>query len=171
MLRGEDDVADLLVLPARRAAVVQFLHGNGLPVHVLVALRLRFALAMRHQFGQIRRRILGLRLGSKAESKANARMRPMAKSLGSFRAALLIGWVALAAAGVLFARFKDIPGWAAGPVLAAFLVEYPFYLVPAFPDIRKRLSGMALPLFLLASLLLPYLVCYRALPASFSGST
>ena len=89
-------------------------------------------------------------------------MRPMTKSLGSFRAALLIGWVALAAAGVLFARFKDIPGWAAGPVLAAFLVEYPFYLVPAFPELRKRLSGMALPPFLLASLLLPYLVCYVA---------
>ena len=89
-------------------------------------------------------------------------MRPMAKSLGSFRAALLIGWAALGAAGVLYARFKDIPGWAAGPVLAAFLVEYPFYLVPAFPELRKRLSGMALPLFLLASLLLPYLTCYVA---------
>jgi uncharacterized protein len=86
----------------------------------------------------------------------------MAKSLGSFRAALLIGWVALAAAGVLFARFRDIPGWAAGPVLAAFLVEYPFYLVPAFPELRKRLSGMTLPPFLLASLLLPYLACYVA---------
>jgi membrane protease YdiL (CAAX protease family) len=85
-----------------------------------------------------------------------------AKSLGSFRAALLIGWMALAAAGVLFARFRDIPGWAAGPVLAAFLVEYPFYLVPAFPELRKRLSGMVLPLYLLASLLLPYLVCYVA---------
>jgi len=89
-------------------------------------------------------------------------MRPMAKSLSSFWAALLIGWVALAAAGVLYARFKDIPGWAAGPVLAAFLVEYPFYLVPAFPELRKRLSGIALPLFLLASLLLPYLTCYVA---------
>ena len=30
----------------------------------------------------------------------------------------------------------------------------------AFPELRKRLSGMALPLFLLASLLLPYLTCY-----------
>jgi membrane protease YdiL (CAAX protease family) len=84
------------------------------------------------------------------------------KSLGSFRAVLLIGWVALGAAGVLFARFRDIPGWAAGPVLAAFLVEYPFYLVPGFPELRKRFSATALPLFLLASLLLPYLACYVA---------
>jgi len=87
----------------------------------------------------------------------------MAKSLSSFRAALLIGWVVLGAAGILFARFRDIPGWTAGPVLAAFLVEYPFYLVPAFSELRKRLSGVTLPLFLLASLLLPYLTCYIAL--------
>jgi len=45
-------------------------------------------------------------------------------------------------------------------VLAAFLVEYPFYLVPAFPDLRERLSGVILPLYLAASVLLPYLVCY-----------
>jgi len=87
-------------------------------------------------------------------------MRPMAKSLSSFRATLLIGWVLLAAAGVLFARYRDIPGWAAGPVLAAFLIEYPFYLVPAFPELRKRVSANVLPLYLLASLALPYVVCY-----------
>jgi CAAX protease family protein len=45
-------------------------------------------------------------------------------------------------------------------VLAAFLVEYPFYLVPAFLELRKRLAGVVLPAYLLASLLLPYLVCY-----------
>ena len=89
-------------------------------------------------------------------------MRPMAKSPSGFRAALLIGWIALGAAGVLYARLKDIPSWAAVPVLAAFLVEYPFYLVPAFPELRKRLAGTVLPLFLLVSLLLPYLCCYVA---------
>ena len=47
-------------------------------------------------------------------------------------------------------------------MLAAFLVEYPFYLVPAFPELRKRLAGTVLPLFLLVSLLLPYLICYGA---------
>lgn len=48
-------------------------------------------------------------------------------------------------------------------VLAAFLVEYPFYLVPGFSKLRKRLSGVALPLFLLVSILLPYLTGYVAL--------
>jgi membrane protease YdiL (CAAX protease family) len=86
----------------------------------------------------------------------------MAKSPSGFRAALLIGWMALGTAGVLYARLKNIPSWAAVPVLAAFLVEYPFYLVPAFPELRKRLAGTVLPLFLLVSLLLPYLICYGA---------
>jgi membrane protease YdiL (CAAX protease family) len=83
----------------------------------------------------------------------------MAKTLGSFRAAVLIGWIALGAVGAVYARLKGIPGWAAVPVLAAFLVEYPFYLVPAFPASRERLAGARLPGFLLASTVLPYLVC------------
>ena len=83
----------------------------------------------------------------------------MAKSLGGFRAALLVGWVALGAAGVLYARFKGIPGWAALPALAAFLIAYPFYLVPAFPALRERLSGRWLFGYLAGCAMLPYLVC------------
>lgn len=83
----------------------------------------------------------------------------MAKSLAGFRAALLIGWTALSVAGVLYARLKGIPNWAALPALAAFLVEYPFYLVPAFPGLRERLAGGRMPGFLVASAALPYLVC------------
>ena len=79
------------------------------------------------------------------------------KSLGGFRAALLIGWMALGPAGVLFARYKGIPNWAALPIIAAFLVAYPFYLVAGFPSLRERLAGR-LPLFLVASAVLPYLV-------------
>jgi membrane protease YdiL (CAAX protease family) len=86
-------------------------------------------------------------------------MKPMAKTLGSFQAAVPIGWMALGVAGVLYARLNGIPSWAAVPVLAAFLVEYPFYLVPAFPTLRERLAGARLPGFLLASTVLPYLVC------------
>jgi membrane protease YdiL (CAAX protease family) len=94
----------------------------------------------------------------------------MAKSLGGFRAALLIGWTALSVAGVLYARLKGIPGWAALPALAAFLVEYPFYLVPAFSGLRERLAGTPLPGFLVASALLPYLVCCcGAVEFQFSG--
>src|SRR5215470_11979823 len=87
-------------------------------------------------------------------------MRPMTQSPGRFRAALLIGWILLGAAGFGYARVKDIPTWAALPVLAAFLVEYPFYLLLGFPELRQRLNGKMLPLFLIVSVLLPYLVCY-----------
>src|SRR5208282_5439776 len=86
----------------------------------------------------------------------NAKMRPMSQPPGAhalmraasplmgtpdartFRAALLAGWTALSAAGLLYARSKGIPAWVAVPVLAAFLIEYPFYLVPAFPEVRQR---------------------------------
>jgi uncharacterized protein len=44
-------------------------------------------------------------------------------------------------------------------VVAAFLIEYPFYLVPAFPSVRERVSGMGVPGFALAVAVLPYLVC------------
>ncbi len=83
----------------------------------------------------------------------------MAKAPGGFRAALLIGWVALGAAGVLYARWKGIPNWAAFPVLAAFLVVYPFYLLPAFASARDRLAGRSLVGYLLAAALLPYFAC------------
>ena len=86
-------------------------------------------------------------------------MRPMVKSLGSFRAALLIGWGVLGLAGTLYARSRGIPGWAALPVIAAFLIEYPFYLVPGFPQIRARFSGTGVPAFALAAAILPYLAC------------
>jgi hypothetical protein len=86
-------------------------------------------------------------------------MRPMTKAPSGFRAALLIGWVALGAAGVLYARWKGIPNWAAFPVLAAFLVVYPFYLVLAFPGVRAWLTGKSLVGYLLAAALLPYLAC------------
>jgi uncharacterized protein len=39
-------------------------------------------------------------------------------------------------------------------------MEYPFYLLPAFPEIRKRLAGAVLPAFFVVSILLPYVVCY-----------
>lgn len=83
----------------------------------------------------------------------------MATLPGGFRAALLTGWVLLAAAGVAYARLKSIPDWAALPVLAAFLIAYPFYLLPAFPSLRERLVGWRLPSYTVASAVLPYLAC------------
>ena len=86
-------------------------------------------------------------------------MRPMVKSLGSFRAALLIGWGVLGLAGIVYARSRGIPSWAALPLIAAFLIEYPFYLVPAFPSVREHVSGMGVPVFAVATIVLPYLAC------------
>jgi membrane protease YdiL (CAAX protease family) len=76
----------------------------------------------------------------------------------SFLAALLIGWILLCLAGLGFARVKGIPMWAALPALAAFLVEYPFYLVPAFPQVRERVAGTRLPPFLVFATAAPYLM-------------
>jgi len=44
-------------------------------------------------------------------------------------------------------------------VIAAFLVETPFYLVAGFPGGRERLAGRRLPVHLIAAAILPYLVC------------
>jgi membrane protease YdiL (CAAX protease family) len=85
----------------------------------------------------------------------------MQKSLGGFRAALLIGWIVLSAAGLIYARVKGIPTWAALPVLAAFLLEYSFYLVPGFESAREWLASEAtephLGLILGLTALAPYL--------------
>ncbi|HLY17250.1 MAG TPA: CPBP family intramembrane glutamic endopeptidase [Bryobacteraceae bacterium] len=81
----------------------------------------------------------------------------MTQSAGGFRAALVAGWIALSAAGLLYARSKGIPTWVAVPVLAAFLIEYPFYLVPGFAEVRERFER-GLPFFLVFSFVLPYIV-------------
>src|SRR5437764_1349179 len=86
-----------------------------------------------------------------AAKSTDARMSAMARTSGGFRAALLIGWTALCVVGIVYARSKDIPGWAAWPALAAFLVEYLFYLVPAFPSVRESVAGRLLPGYLVAS--------------------
>jgi membrane protease YdiL (CAAX protease family) len=83
----------------------------------------------------------------------------MAKSLNGFRATLTIGWMALGAAGVAYARFRGVPARMAAAALAAVLVEYAFYLVPAFPAVRERFAGWRLPAFLAAGAVLPYLAC------------
>jgi len=84
-------------------------------------------------------------------------MSAMAKSPGGFLAVVAAGWVALSAAGLLYARYQGIPNQAALPVVAAFLVAFPFYLVPAFPHMCDRIAGGRLPLYVLAAALAPYL--------------
>lgn len=81
----------------------------------------------------------------------------MKQSLGSFRAALVVGWIALGVAGGLYARSKGIPAWAAVPLLAAFLLEYPFYLVAGFAAVRARFERQ-LPVYLILSFVAPYVL-------------
>jgi len=68
----------------------------------------------------------------------------------------MAGWTALSAAGWLYARSKGIPAWVAVPVLAAFLVEYPFYLLPACAEVRQRFEG-SVP-WLVVSFVAPYVL-------------
>src|SRR5436190_18304948 len=89
----------------------------------------------------------------------DAKMSAMTNTSRGFRTALWIGWLLLSVIGLAFARWKGIPNWAALPSLAAFLIVYPFYLVPAFPSVREQLAGAPLPGFLVAAAVLPYLAC------------
>ncbi len=88
-------------------------------------------------------------------------MMPMHQKLGPFRAALLTGWIGLSIAGWLYARAKSIPLPAALSLIAAFLLEYIFYLAPGFEAarewLRQRLSRRQLALYLALTAIAPYL--------------
>ena len=81
--------------------------------------------------------------------------------LRAFWIALAAGWVLLAVAGLLYARAKGIPEYAARPVMAALLLEYPFYLLAGFAAareaLRRWLPGARLAPYLAASAVIPYL--------------
>src|ERR1700675_580190 len=106
-----------------------------------------------------------------AHTIPDARMRPMLPKLGAFRAALLTGWIVLSPAGWLYARQKNIPLRGGVSLIAAFLLEYSFYLVPgieaAREQLRARLSRGALALAMALSAIAPYLV-YSLLPGQFN---
>ncbi|HLN02208.1 MAG TPA: CPBP family intramembrane glutamic endopeptidase [Bryobacteraceae bacterium] len=82
--------------------------------------------------------------------------------LGAFRAALLTGWIVLSVAGLLYVHQKNIPAWAAIPIIAAFLVEYSFYLASGFEPARRwlhdHLSRPWLAVLLAVGAALPYLI-------------
>ncbi len=67
--------------------------------------------------------------------------------------------LALAAAGLLYAHSRGIGVLAAAPVIAAFLITYPFYLAMGFRDVRERMAAARLPWALLAVAVLPYFAC------------
>ena len=80
----------------------------------------------------------------------------------NFLAAVGAGWILLLGAGIYYARLKQIPFALAAPLLAAFLVEYAFYLVPGFVGVREwladRIPRRRLAFLLAISALAPYLV-------------
>jgi len=70
--------------------------------------------------------------------------------------------LSLAAAGAVYAAHENIPARAAVPIVAAFLAQFSFYLVPGFPELRqlleRRFSPFQLAGLLLAAALTPYLI-------------
>src|SRR5215472_15540819 len=81
---------------------------------------------------------------------------------GRYRIALGAGWVLLAAAGLIYAGMKSISLATALPLLAAFLVEFSFYLLPGFPDFWQtlvaRMGRLGTVSFLAVSSIVPYLI-------------
>jgi membrane protease YdiL (CAAX protease family) len=79
-----------------------------------------------------------------------------------FLLSLGAGWILLSGAGVYYARSKGIAPAVAAPIVAAFLLEYAFYLVPGFSGLRTWLSDRIpvrlLALYLALSALAPYLL-------------
>ena len=63
VLGRKDNVPDFAIRPARRAAVVQFVYGDSLTVHVFVALGLGLGFAVGHQLRQAGGRIFSARHG------------------------------------------------------------------------------------------------------------
>lgn len=86
----------------------------------------------------------------------------MQPSLRNFRAALIGGWTALAAAGWFYARERHIAVGLATPLALAFLTEYAFYLLPGFSAVRTRVSARfskpQLAWGIAVSSILPYLI-------------
>jgi membrane protease YdiL (CAAX protease family) len=72
------------------------------------------------------------------------------------------GWILLGLAGVYYARWKGIAPGVAAPIVAAFLLEYLWYLAPGFAGLREWLSDRipvrALAFSLALSALAPYLL-------------
>ncbi|MDQ6677862.1 MAG: CPBP family intramembrane metalloprotease [Acidobacteriota bacterium] len=68
----------------------------------------------------------------------------------------------LCEAGLVYSREKGIPEWVALPVVAAFLIEFIFYLVPGFGSVRaaliRRFRPVTLAPWLVLSAVAPYMV-------------
>jgi membrane protease YdiL (CAAX protease family) len=72
-------------------------------------------------------------------------MTAIPNTMKSFRATVGIGWLLLGTAAIVYARLKAIPITLALPLALAFLVEYPFYLLPGFAAARDRFTAAGKP--------------------------
>jgi len=81
-------------------------------------------------------------------------------SLRSFWLTLAVLWLAMSAAGIIYAARLDLPGRLAAPLLAAFLWEAPFYLLIGFPSMRQAIEEHWTPQVLAAALAVAALVPY-----------
>jgi membrane protease YdiL (CAAX protease family) len=80
----------------------------------------------------------------------------------SYALTVLIGWLVLGAAGFWIVSDRNFAWPSAAPVLAAFLLEFAFYVFPAFQRLREELVDRV-PVIVYAGLLalsgvVPYLV-------------
>jgi membrane protease YdiL (CAAX protease family) len=89
-------------------------------------------------------------------------MDPMRTPLRSFWITLPIVWAVLCVGGAVYAHLLNLPSRLAAPVIAAFLWEASFYLVPGFAAVRRAIEERCRPWvlasFLAASALVPYCV-------------
>jgi uncharacterized protein len=87
----------------------------------------------------------------------------MPEPFRKFALTMVTVWLVLGACGVLYAGMLGLPARLAAPVIAAFLWEASFYLVPGFPGIReaaeRRWRPPVMAAGLAASAVAPYLVC------------
>ena len=83
------------------------------------------------------------------------------KSVKPYLITVGVGWLLLGIAAAVYVHIKSVPTDIALPVALAFLLEYPFYLLPGFPDVRERFISQGKPraalIFALSSVL-PWLV-------------
>ena len=90
----------------------------------------------------------------------------MRGTLRGFWLTILIAWTAVLLGGLVYAQFLDVPSRIAAPVIAAFLWEASFYLVPGFAAVRtameKRWPPRVLAFGLIVSSAAPY--CAYTLP-------
>ena len=86
-----------------------------------------------------------------------AKQNPLAR----FRLLVVSGWVLLTVAALVYSHLKAVPASIAVPLALAFLIEYPFYLLPGFPAARNRLLALGKPkaaAILAAGAILPWLI-------------